>query len=48
MRDPDTLMDVLVEGSRRARMRAMETMDLVRSALKLDYLGLGRKAAVVQ
>jgi tryptophanyl-tRNA synthetase len=48
VRDPDTLMDILVEGSRRARLRAMETMDLVRSALKLDYLGLGRKTAVVQ
>jgi tryptophanyl-tRNA synthetase len=48
LRDPDTLMDILVDGSRKARERAIETMDLVRSAVKLDYLGLGRKAALVQ
>jgi tryptophanyl-tRNA synthetase len=35
--DRDTLLDILVEGSRRARERAGETMELVRSALSLDY-----------
>jgi tryptophanyl-tRNA synthetase len=48
LRDPDTIMDILVEGSRKARERARETMDHVRAAVKLDYLGLGRKAALVQ
>ncbi len=37
MRDQDTLMDILVEGSVKARERASETMDLVRSAMRLDY-----------
>lgn len=39
LRDPDTLHDILTEGSRRARERAAETMELVRSALKVDYRG---------
>jgi tryptophanyl-tRNA synthetase len=33
----DTLMDIVFEGSRKARERAMETMEQVRSALSLDY-----------
>jgi tryptophanyl-tRNA synthetase len=37
LRDPDTLRDVLVEGSKKARDRAAETLDLVRAAMKLDY-----------
>jgi hypothetical protein len=30
-------MDIVFEGSRKARERAMETMEQVRSALSLDY-----------
>jgi tryptophanyl-tRNA synthetase len=37
LRDRDTVYDILVEGSRRARERTVETMDLVRSAIGLDY-----------
>ena len=37
LRDRDTLMDIIVEGSRRARERAAETMDMVRRAISLDY-----------
>ena len=36
-RDRDTLLDVLAEGSRRARERARETMERVRAAVGLDY-----------
>ena len=32
-RDPDAVRDVLADGTRRARARASETMDLVRSAM---------------
>jgi tryptophanyl-tRNA synthetase len=35
--DRDTVYDILVEGSRKARVRAEETLELVRSAMKLDY-----------
>jgi tryptophanyl-tRNA synthetase len=35
--DRDTVYDILVEGSRKARERAEETLDLVRTAMKLDY-----------
>ncbi|HEY8020971.1 MAG TPA: tryptophan--tRNA ligase [Thermoanaerobaculia bacterium] len=35
--DRDTLLDVLVEGSKKARERAAETMEQVRAALSLDY-----------
>jgi tryptophanyl-tRNA synthetase len=35
--DPDTLMDILVEGSQRARERARETMERVREAMQMDY-----------
>jgi len=46
MADRDTLMDILVEGSRKARERAAETMEQVRAALSLDYrrLTLSQKA----
>jgi tryptophanyl-tRNA synthetase len=37
VRDRDTLMDILADGSRRARERAAETLDLVRGAMGLDY-----------
>jgi tryptophanyl-tRNA synthetase len=37
LRDRDTVYDVLVEGSRKARERTAETMELVRGALGLDY-----------
>ncbi len=35
--DRDTVFDILIEGSRKARERTAETMDLVRGALGLDY-----------
>jgi len=35
--DPDTVHDILVAGSAKARERAAETMEKVRAALKLDY-----------
>ena len=35
--DRDTVLDVLIDGSRRARERAEETMERVRSAMSLDY-----------
>jgi tryptophanyl-tRNA synthetase len=35
--DRDTVFDILVEGSRKARERAEEPMERVRSAMKLDY-----------
>jgi len=38
--DRNTLMDILVEGSRKARERARETMDEVRSAMGLSYRAL--------
>jgi tryptophanyl-tRNA synthetase len=37
LRDRDTVYDILVEGSRKARERTAETMDAVRSAMGLDY-----------
>lgn len=45
LRDRDTLMDIIVEGSRRARERAAETMDRVRRAISLDYRELVERAA---
>ncbi|HEX2164691.1 MAG TPA: tryptophan--tRNA ligase [Thermoanaerobaculia bacterium] len=39
--DKPALLDMLVEGSRRARERAVETMERVRAALGLDYRGAG-------
>jgi tryptophanyl-tRNA synthetase len=35
--DRDTVYDILVEGSKKARERAGETMELVRGAIGLDY-----------
>ncbi|HYU35841.1 MAG TPA: tryptophan--tRNA ligase [Thermoanaerobaculia bacterium] len=35
--DRDTVFDILLEGSKKARERTAETMDMVRSALGLDY-----------
>ena len=37
LRDRDTVHDILVEGSRKARERAAETMQKVREAMGLDY-----------
>lgn len=37
MRDRGTLYDILLEGTRKARERAGETMEMVRSAMSLDY-----------
>ena len=37
MRDRSTLLDIVRDGSRRARERAKETMARVREALSLDY-----------
>ena len=37
MRDRSTVLDILRDGSRRARERAQETMELVRSAMSMDY-----------
>jgi tryptophanyl-tRNA synthetase len=36
-RDPSIVWDTLREGSRKARQRAAETMDLVRKAMKVDF-----------
>ncbi|HXO27450.1 MAG TPA: tryptophan--tRNA ligase [Thermoanaerobaculia bacterium] len=36
-RDRDVVLDILADGTRRARERAQETMARVRSAMKLDY-----------
>ncbi|HBL26038.1 MAG TPA: tryptophan--tRNA ligase [Acidobacteria bacterium] len=35
--DPDTVYDILLAGSQKARERTAETLDLVRGALGLDY-----------
>ena len=43
LRDSGTLMDILVEGSKKARERARETMDQVRSVMDLDYRKLDLK-----
>ncbi|MDP9121915.1 MAG: tryptophan--tRNA ligase [Acidobacteriota bacterium] len=43
MRDPDTVYDILIAGSRHARERARETMEAVREAMKLDYGKLVRR-----
>lgn len=44
--DRDTVYDILLDGSRRARELAGETMELVRAAMKLDYKRLVQKAGV--
>jgi tryptophanyl-tRNA synthetase len=36
-RDRDTVFDILIEGSRKARERTAETMEMVRSVMGLDY-----------
>lgn len=41
MADRDTLLDMLILGSRKARERARETMDRMRAAVGLDYRKLG-------
>jgi tryptophanyl-tRNA synthetase len=43
--DRDTLFDILVEGSKKARERASETMALVRRAISFDYHHLVEQAA---
>lgn len=43
LRDRDTLMDIIVEGSRKASERAAETMEMVRRAISLDYAGVRRE-----
>ena len=40
--DRDMLLDVLVEGSKKARERAGETMEAVRAAMGLDYARMRR------
>ncbi|HKV08846.1 MAG TPA: tryptophan--tRNA ligase, partial [Thermoanaerobaculia bacterium] len=42
-RDRDMVYDILVEGSRKARERAAETLELVRGAMTLDYRKLLEK-----
>ncbi|HSK75460.1 MAG TPA: tryptophan--tRNA ligase [Thermoanaerobaculia bacterium] len=43
LRDRDTVHDILVEGSKKARERAAETMEKVRGAMSLDYRKLLEK-----
>jgi tryptophanyl-tRNA synthetase len=43
--DRDTLLDILIAGSKTARERAAETMERVRAALSLDYGRIARTAA---
>ena len=45
MADPSTLLDILSEGSRKARERAGETMERVRSALSINYAKRLEKAS---
>jgi tryptophanyl-tRNA synthetase len=44
-RDRDTVYDILVEGSRKARERTAETMEAVRGAMGLDYRKVLAKVA---
>jgi tryptophanyl-tRNA synthetase len=44
--DRDMVLDILEDGTRRARERAQETMEMVRAAMKLDYRRARRTAAV--
>jgi tryptophanyl-tRNA synthetase len=39
---PDALREIMIEGSRRARAVARETMERARAAIKLDYAGVQR------
>ena len=41
-RDPSIVWDALRDGNRRARERAAETMEKVRSAMKIEFRGLSR------
>jgi tryptophanyl-tRNA synthetase len=41
-RDPSMVWDVLARGTRVARQRAAETLDMVRKAMKIDYPELSR------
>lgn len=43
--DRDMVYDILIDGSRRARERASETMERVRAAMRLDYRPLRGGAA---
>ena len=43
--DRDTVFDILLDGSRRARERAGETMEQVRSAMSMDYRKAFQKVA---
>jgi tryptophanyl-tRNA synthetase len=43
-RDRHLVFDILEEGTRRARARAGETMEMVRTAMRLDYRRLARGA----
>jgi tryptophanyl-tRNA synthetase len=45
MKDRGALLDILVEGSKQARERAQETMELVRQAIAFDYRRLVETAA---
>jgi tryptophanyl-tRNA synthetase len=45
MADRAALLDLLAAGSRQARERAVETMDLVRAAIGLDYRATGAAIA---
>jgi len=40
LQDPDSVLDVITEGNRRARAVAQETMELVRSAMGLKLTGV--------
>ena len=44
LRERSTLMDILIEGSEKARERAHQTMDSVRSALSVNHLEQLREA----
>ncbi len=46
--DRDTLLDIVSEGSRRARERAGETLEAVRSAMGFDYRKLLARAEVTR
>jgi tryptophanyl-tRNA synthetase len=37
LRSPDTLLDIVHEGSKKARERARETMEAVRRAMSIEY-----------
>jgi len=47
LRDPHTLRDILIAGSKKARERAGETLELARAAMKLDYRDWGSRVAAL-